>query len=44
MGRRLYVGNLPYSMTPSNLAEVFSEAGNVTSVEVSLKISYSSSS
>lgn len=32
--RRLYVGNLPYSMTPSNLAEVFSEAGTVTSVEV----------
>ncbi|CAA7388106.1 unnamed protein product [Spirodela intermedia] len=32
--RRLYVGNLPYSMTPSNLSDVFSEAGTVTSVEV----------
>uniref|UniRef100_A0A1D1XUE6 Ribonucleoprotein, chloroplastic n=1 Tax=Anthurium amnicola TaxID=1678845 RepID=A0A1D1XUE6_9ARAE len=33
-GRRLYVGNLPYSMTPSQLADVFSEAGAVASVEV----------
>ncbi|MQM19306.1 hypothetical protein Taro_052307 [Colocasia esculenta] len=33
-GRRLYVGNLPYSMTPSQLAEVFSEAGTVASVEM----------
>ncbi|XP_078435803.1 chloroplast RNA-binding protein 33 [Wolffia australiana] len=32
--RRLYVGNLPYSLTPSDLAEAFSEAGSVSSVEV----------
>lgn len=31
---RLYVGNLPYSMTSSELTEIFSEAGNVVSVEV----------
>ena len=31
---RLYVGNLPYSMTSSSLAEVFAEAGTVASAEV----------
>ena len=31
---RLYVGNLPYSMTSSQLGEVFNEAGSVISVEV----------
>lgn len=31
---RLYVGNLPYSMTSSQLAEVFGEAGRVVNVEV----------
>lgn len=31
---RLYVGNLPYSMTSSQLAEVFGEAGSVVNVEV----------
>ena len=31
---RLYVGNLPYSMTSSELSEVFSEAGRVANVEV----------
>lgn len=33
-GRRLYVGNLPYFMTSSQLADVFAEAGRVVSVEV----------
>lgn len=32
--RRLYVGNLPFSMTSTQLAEVFAEAGRVTSVEI----------
>lgn len=31
---RLYVGNLPYSMNSSQLAEVFVEAGRVINVEV----------
>lgn len=31
---RLYVGNLPYSMTGDQLKEVFGEAGRVASVEV----------
>ncbi|XVF55876.1 hypothetical protein PTKIN_Ptkin06aG0071700 [Pterospermum kingtungense] len=31
---RLYVGNLPYSMTSSELSEIFSEAGRVASVEI----------
>lgn len=31
---RLYVGNLPYSMTSSSLAEVFAEAGSVAAAEV----------
>ncbi|XP_054811737.1 33 kDa ribonucleoprotein, chloroplastic isoform X2 [Prosopis cineraria] len=30
---RLYVGNLPFSMTSSHLSEIFQEAGNVVSVE-----------
>ncbi|KAL3532180.1 hypothetical protein ACH5RR_005701 [Cinchona calisaya] len=33
-GRRLYVGNLPYSMTSSQLSDVFAEAGRVASVEI----------
>jgi len=32
---RIYVGNLPYSITNSQLAELFGEAGTVVSVEVS---------
>ena len=32
---RLYVGNLPYSITNSELGELFGEAGTVASVEVS---------
>lgn len=31
---RLYIGNLPYSMTSAQLVEVFEEAGRVVSVEV----------
>lgn len=33
---RLYVGNLPYSMNSSQLAQVFEEAGRVINVEVGL--------
>ncbi|KAL1821205.1 hypothetical protein ACET3Z_016074 [Daucus carota] len=31
---RLYVGNLPYAMTSSQLADIFAEAGPVNSVEI----------
>ncbi|XP_004494258.1 33 kDa ribonucleoprotein, chloroplastic [Cicer arietinum] len=31
---RLYVGNLPFSITSSQLAEIFAEAGTVVSVEI----------
>ncbi|XP_047178109.1 33 kDa ribonucleoprotein, chloroplastic [Vigna umbellata] len=31
---RLYIGNLPYSITNSQLAELFGEAGSVVSVEI----------
>jgi RNA recognition motif-containing protein len=34
MGRRLYVGNLPYSAGESELQELFSRAGTVESVHV----------
>lgn len=34
MGRRLYVGNLPYSATEDELTEMFSRAGKVDSVRV----------
>ena len=34
MGRKLYVGNLPYSATESALSEKFSECGTVESVKV----------
>jgi RNA recognition motif-containing protein len=34
MGRRLYVGNLPYSTGETELQELFSRAGNVESVRV----------
>ncbi|OAY40727.1 33 kDa ribonucleoprotein, chloroplastic [Manihot esculenta] len=33
-GGRLYVGNLPYAMTSSQLTEVFQEAGRVINVEI----------
>ena len=34
MGRRLYVGNLPYSSTEDQLTDLFSQAGRVESVRV----------
>src|SRR6185369_10366660 len=34
MGRRLYVGNLPYSASEDQLTELFSRAGKVDSVRV----------
>jgi len=34
MGRKLYVGNLPYSIGETELQELFSKAGNVESVHV----------
>jgi len=34
MGRRLYVGNLPYSVTEDQLTELFSGAGQVDNVRV----------
>jgi RNA recognition motif-containing protein len=34
MGRRLYVGNLPYTAGEAELQELFSRAGNVESVRV----------
>ena len=34
MGRRLYVGNLPYSAGEAELQELFSQSGNVESVRV----------
>ena len=34
MGRRLYVGNLPYSTTEDQLMELFSRVGKVDSVRV----------
>lgn len=32
--RRIFVGNLPYSMTSTQLSEVFADAGQVQSVEI----------
>jgi len=34
MGRRLYVGNLPYKATDEELRELFSQAGGVANVQV----------
>ena len=34
MGRRLYVGNLPYSATEDQLSELFSRAGQVDNIRV----------
>jgi len=34
MGRRLYVGNIPYTTGEAELQELFSQAGNVESVRV----------
>lgn len=34
MGKKLYVGNLPYSVDQNSLQETFSQFGNVDSVNV----------
>ncbi len=34
MGKRLYVGNLPYSITETALRDMFAQAGEVASVSV----------
>ena len=34
MGRRLYVGNLPYSTSEDQLTDLFSQAGKVDTVRV----------
>ena len=34
MGKRLYVGNLSYTVTSDGLGQLFAEHGNVTSAEV----------
>ena len=36
MAKRLYVGNLAYTVTEADLREVFTEAGNVADVKVVL--------
>lgn len=36
MGKRLYVGNLAYSITETDLRDVFGEAGNVDEVKIVL--------
>jgi RNA recognition motif-containing protein len=36
MSKRLYVGNLPYSLTEADLRDVFAESGNVAEVKVVL--------
>jgi cold-inducible RNA-binding protein len=34
MGKRLYVGNLAYSMTETDLRDLFTDAGTVTEVKL----------
>jgi RNA recognition motif-containing protein len=34
MGKKLFVGNLPFGLTEETLRQVFSEAGNVDSVKI----------
>jgi RNA recognition motif-containing protein len=34
MGKKLYVGNLPYSATEDSLTETFSQCGNVESARI----------
>ena len=34
MAKKLYVGNLPYSVTESSLSEMFSECGTVESAKI----------
>ncbi len=36
MGKRLYVGNLPYAVNDERLLEIFSEVGTVSSAQVIL--------
>lgn len=36
MGKKLFVGNLAYSITETDLRDVFAEAGDVTEVKVVL--------
>ena len=37
MGNKLYVGNLPYSVSDNNLQQQFGEYGNVTSAKVMME-------
>jgi RNA recognition motif-containing protein len=34
MGKKLYIGNLPYSVTETSLRELFAQAGEVSSVSI----------
>jgi RNA recognition motif-containing protein len=34
VGKKLYVGNLPFSATDASLAELFAQAGNVESAKI----------
>ncbi len=34
MGKKLYIGNLPYSVTETALRELFTQAGEVSSVSI----------
>ena len=34
MGKKLYVGNLPFNTTDESLHEIFSQAGNVQSAKI----------
>ncbi len=34
MGKKLYVGNLPFSATDENLQDIFAQAGTVTSAKI----------
>ena len=34
MGRKLYVGNLPYSVTEQSVRDAFSKCGTVSSVSI----------
>lgn len=36
MAKKLYVGNLPYSITDAKLKDMFSQAGNVSSATIIL--------
>lgn len=34
MGKKLYVGNLPFNVTDESLQQIFSQAGNVQSAKI----------